>query len=439
MSLGQIIRQFASPGTSPAGIVPFGGKLIHTDYGTDKGYLLSLGGAGRDIEGLWHINELTGDVVKDSSRYGRGGTASGTTIVAGKWGKCRSFNGSSDFIDAIGAVADFSFIQNTGIFTIEVWIKLDDYTADALQVIISNTPTSAEKGFTFQYENRVSQGSQRRLEIAISKGGSFVIVANTQDDVIGDNDWHYLAVTGDGTNIEFYIDGVHYDDESGTTMGTKSSGDSDRILNIGRNPYTTPLGYLDGLIEEVMITSRCKSAAEILAYYNASAPHLILGEEGGAIIASLDLTEPYETCTDGRTVWYIDATNDKIIQIDFAANEIISFSTPGSDPVGLCDFGKYLWHVDFGTDLVYLIDKATGEAITSFATPAATCMGIATNGNILFISCDGDDKIYLVFLDGEEIKSFSSPGSDPRGVAFTGKDLLHTDEGTDMIYYISLN
>ncbi|MBM4162496.1 MAG: hypothetical protein FJ217_15515, partial [Ignavibacteria bacterium] len=70
---------------------------------------------------LLHMNETTGSTVSDASSYGNHGTATGTTIIDGKFGKARSFNGSSDYI-ALPAGIFNSGNQNTR-FTLEAWIQ----------------------------------------------------------------------------------------------------------------------------------------------------------------------------------------------------------------------------------------------------------------------------------------------------------------------------
>src|SRR3990167_425189 len=52
-----------------------------------------------DTVGLWHMNEASGNVA-DSSGNGNTGTVTGTSVVAGKFGNARSFNGTSDYIES---------------------------------------------------------------------------------------------------------------------------------------------------------------------------------------------------------------------------------------------------------------------------------------------------------------------------------------------------
>ena len=51
--------------------------------------------------GLYHLEETsgTGAYIQDSSATNADGTPTGTTVIDGFYGKARSFNGSSDYID----------------------------------------------------------------------------------------------------------------------------------------------------------------------------------------------------------------------------------------------------------------------------------------------------------------------------------------------------
>ena len=73
--------------------------------------------------GLWHMNETSGSNVADSSGKGNNGTATGTTIVDGKMGKARSFNGtSSDYVSLSNQIS----FSDTSNFTLETWYKGTD-------------------------------------------------------------------------------------------------------------------------------------------------------------------------------------------------------------------------------------------------------------------------------------------------------------------------
>lgn len=215
------------------------------------------------LVGWWKFDDGSGTNAADSSGQSNDGTlVNSPSWVTGYSGGALEFNGTTQYVDSVGSTSDYSFIQNTGIFTISVWIKLDDVTSDDADVILGSSLTSNEKGFFFGVENRSVVSANNQLRFFISRGdGSPIITSYSDVDAITDTNWHHVAVTGDGTNITFYIDGVA---DTGTgTMGTKSTGNSERVLNIGRGNYSSTIIPFDGKIDSPQIFNRKLSAAEI--------------------------------------------------------------------------------------------------------------------------------------------------------------------------------
>lgn len=195
-------------------------------------------------------------VLWNSGRNCLPGTLSGAggfpDRVTGKIGFGTEFF-QTGWIQVSGSLAAYSAIQNTGIFTIEAWLKLDNYTADACQAIGGNTASSAEKGFFLAYENRSGTGTHElRMFVAKGQSGVPVIDSRSPDNIIGDNVFHHIVVTGDGTNVVFWVDGVSSAGDG--TMGSKSSGDSTDATLLGATDYSSPGLKLDGKLDEVRIS-----------------------------------------------------------------------------------------------------------------------------------------------------------------------------------------
>jgi len=79
--------------------------------------------------GLWHLNESAGQVAGDTSAFENAGTIIGTTVVPGRFGNARLFNGAGDYITVPSSPA-FDF-DSSG-FRIDLWFK----TADTLPAVI---------------------------------------------------------------------------------------------------------------------------------------------------------------------------------------------------------------------------------------------------------------------------------------------------------------
>jgi len=222
------------------------------------------GGCPCAMPGTSLVSFWPGDGNADDIHGGHDGTAlNGVSYVAGRVGQAFSFDGSDDLVGSIGAPSTYSFIQNTGVFSIVAWIRLDNPAALLQQAITGNTQTTAEKGHFFIWEN--SDGLQQlRVGLVAGTPGVPVIEASSGTNMITDNAWHHVAAVGDGTDVTFYVDGVG---TLGTgTIGTLSTGDSTRLMTLGTCGGAC---VYDGQLDEVQIYDQSLNSAEILAIYMA--------------------------------------------------------------------------------------------------------------------------------------------------------------------------
>src|SRR3989338_763252 len=202
---------------------------------------------------LWHMNEGSGNVA-DSSGNGNTGTPTGTSVVSGKFGNARSFNGVSDYIQ-IG-----SRVTPLGAKTYEFWIKTTHPTGGTTRAMFDNLGgTSANHGDAFS----ISSG---KIYWASYKGvggdDRFIVSGNT---LINDGNWHHIAGTWDGTTnsnaVKVYVDGVQ--DATGTADSTESTTQS---FNLRIGASNEPSGYFPGTLDEVRISNVARSPEEIKAH-----------------------------------------------------------------------------------------------------------------------------------------------------------------------------
>ncbi len=66
-------------------------------------------------------------------------------------GNCLDFDGVDDFVENIGTTASYSFIQNTGVFTIEAWVQYDEVNIAQGYAITSTSSTGQWIGFSFGF------------------------------------------------------------------------------------------------------------------------------------------------------------------------------------------------------------------------------------------------------------------------------------------------
>ncbi len=181
------------------------------------------------------------------------------SAVNGKVGSGAAFNGSSRIRD-LGTFALYSFIQNTGVFTISAWMKRT--SIGALVFPMGNTQTGVEKGFFWGFN------ADNSIRIAIVNASGTPIIDSSAASFFTDTNWHLVSVVGDGTNITFYRDTTAFPGSG--TMSSFSSGDSARYLYFGQI-ISLGSNFYEGDMDEVGIWSRNLSAGEISQLYNNGA------------------------------------------------------------------------------------------------------------------------------------------------------------------------
>lgn len=218
----------------------------------------------------------------DQSRNDHHGTVTGATLTSDNQNqpnKAYAFDGN-DHITLQNTKESMAFVQNTHVFSIAAFVKIDDLTKRS--TIVASTQTTAEKGFFFMYENATKQ-----LRFVSTQGvsGQNNQAGGTQN-TINDNNWHHVAVIGDGQTVRFYVDGVA--DGSPAPVIHSSSGNSTWNTVIGAGPYSSvsvsPATTMHGAIDEVQIFNKALTQAEI----GKLAQRLPLVDEIGDPIASTE-------------------------------------------------------------------------------------------------------------------------------------------------------
>ncbi|KKT71730.1 MAG: YD repeat protein [Candidatus Collierbacteria bacterium GW2011_GWB1_44_6] len=211
--------------------------------------------------GLWHVNETSddsctgGEDACDSSSYGNDGTATGTTITTTNQrlgNAARSFNGTSDYLDAgDSSIWDFG----SGDFTIEAWIKRDTIgTSDMIVSKHNSTAGTAQFHFFIVSTNvfRISYFTSGDAQVYLDTTATYTDITN----------WHHVAGQRSGNTFNVFLDGILIG--SGTTAGTHGTMQATTTaLRIGQRPFTANEDYFDGLIDEVRISNVARTPEEI--------------------------------------------------------------------------------------------------------------------------------------------------------------------------------
>ncbi len=207
----------------------FGGLKAQVEYLPDANTVVLL-----------HMNETSGSTVLDASGNGYSGTAIGTTIVNGRFGKARSFNGTSDVVNTT-----FNGNFGTNPFTVEFWLYLNTLSAPSghQNVISSRLPQSSNTWW-------VGIFGDGRINV---DGGSGSQPSNPGDIAAGE--WNHIAVTRNASNVlTIYKNGIAV--MTGTQSGNFTGG-----TNVAIGAIFGGTEFVNGLIDEVRISNIARTPA----------------------------------------------------------------------------------------------------------------------------------------------------------------------------------
>jgi hypothetical protein len=205
----------------------------------------------------------SGTIWSDISRGGNNGTlVNGPTFNNGNGGSI-VFDGVDDYIDNVGTTSSFSFIQNTGVFTICAWVKLTEFSTTQRAIMGNNRNAATEKGFL------LGRGTAaNRIRFVITNGSGSSVFSQQYDNYFLDDNWVFVTIVGNGTNVIYYKNGTLF--QNGPNLGTLATGDSTRTLSVGRVTNLTASFLWSGNISQTSIYNRTLTATEILTIYNST-------------------------------------------------------------------------------------------------------------------------------------------------------------------------
>lgn len=188
---------------------------------------------------------------------------------------------------------------------------------------------------------------------------------------------------------------------------------------------------------------------------------------------------PTGICWDGERLWLADGDSGVLYEIDPADGDVIGNLSPAVDSAaGLAADQTQLWLVDESNELVCAFDpvsgrrnrcispertrawgvevlgmrlvvtepdrnllteltKDTGAFVQQYPAPGALPMGLAYDGQSLWIVCRGDLVIYRTDPEsGEVVAKGDTPGLDPRDITWDGRYLWHSD-GAGKVYKLT--
>jgi hypothetical protein len=195
------------------------------------------------LVGYWKLDEPNrSDACIDSSGSGNAGTAYGTSVVDGKIGRARSFNGNGDYID-------IPPINIPNAITVSAWIYSDNFLQNTF--MIAKNPINTQ--WALIIEGR-----------GLLKWRGAGVGTNVVCDMPTNGAWHHIVATQEGTAGSLYMDGVLR--ASGTLPAI---GNGAGAINFGRF-NSGDHWYFTGRMDEVRIYNRALSKAEVTELFRSS-------------------------------------------------------------------------------------------------------------------------------------------------------------------------
>ena len=189
------------------------------------------------------LNAGSGSSAADSSAAGNTGTVSGATwTAAGRYGSALSFDGINDWV----TTPDANSLDLTNAMTLEAWVR-PSALGSWRTVIFKERPGGVVYGLF------ANQGGSRPLgQVFIGSERNA-----TGTSALPLNVWTHLATTYDGSFVRLYVNGTL----ASSTAVTGAMAASTGVLHLGGNSVWGE--WFAGLIDEVRVYNRVRSAAEI--------------------------------------------------------------------------------------------------------------------------------------------------------------------------------
>ncbi len=196
--------------------------------------------------GWWPFDEGHGTNTIDASGNGRTGTLIGDPLpfwTSGVSSNALKFDGIQNNVQVPGDAG----ITPAGALTLATWVKV---ATNMTSAAVAKWTTDGTGG---SYALSLTNGF---VELDLSLGGSYVRLAGTT--ALTDDEWHHIAGTYDGTQMQVYVDGVRV----GSMMATGT-------IDIVGAPLM--IGLVAGRVDDVRIYQRALSSNEIVSIYDALA------------------------------------------------------------------------------------------------------------------------------------------------------------------------
>ncbi len=396
-------------------------KLIHLTFLVLVPGLVVASGASAEIVGWWKLDDGSGTMARDASRYGNDVSLHGNPQwVAGHFSGGLAFDGSGDYLDRGAYEPSLDIV---GALTVTAWVKATVSLRD--HEICGNVSAAPNGG---GYMLGIYSNDRAELEVWNSAGTSAPANRPGGGVALQAGTWYFLAgtysQTADGGVIRTYVNGDFDQELVTTTVMARSQG----TFKIGRDARAPGLSEFAGVIDDVRVYNHVLTEVEL--------QDVMIGKRPKSKVAVAPVPE------DGQT----DVARDVVLAWtpgDYAQKHDVYFGTTFTDvnsagsgnplnvlvgpnqeantyaPPAALEYGKtYFWRIDevnappdstvhrgdvwsFTTEtIVYAIpsDKITATASSSDGTgPEKTIDGSglvndlhSTDTKAMWLSVKGD-------------------------------------------------
>ncbi len=362
-------------------------------------------------ECLW---DGSANEVKDTNNTLYDGTAKNgaVTYFSGVINRSGKFSGNN-YVEAGDGLNDI-FGRNSDQFTITAWLKPKK---------LSNSQTNHKTKNTFIA--KASDSYNDNIEIGINPNGSLHLYLDTQNknkyaDIgagITENNWHFVAISYDGSNVNVTIDSNNFTDSSTWSGGGEIKQAIGSPFTIGASLHVD--NFFEGNIDEVKVFNSVLSQSQIdLIYQN----ELNSKNYDGSTRSATDCLQPVG-CSE--SAWILNDTKDLYEQdmITRAAVKHTDALVAYTNAIGYNYTDGYIWGYDNDDDTTQSLIKIGFDENGNFTSEVkGPILGISGEPDLPFHSNGGVDKAYINVGD-----------VDNYGLLH----LLHTD--TNTLYVVDLN
>ncbi len=215
-----------------------------------------MGSFGQPVA-YWKFDEGYGTTVHDNTINHNDGTLSGTTSPSWQTedqcvsGKCLSFNGSSSYALA----SSYSYPSFSGV-TLSYWFKAAPNWSSWTAHVVGYDSGSSQGIVYCQFD------ATNQIDCYV-RNASNSVVGITTNSTISANQWYFVSVTYDGSNVRLYLNGLP------NATSVSQSGSLHTFNQVYFGSSTGPSLLYNGRLDEVKIYPYARSDAQVKADYNS--------------------------------------------------------------------------------------------------------------------------------------------------------------------------